>query len=109
MPYEAPPWAETLVTIDELDDLILNARVVPLTDQVRLERADLEACVATLREQVAGNRRAAAVVERVGAVVAAAKPVPLTDQIRVHKFRFYELLDELRVVIVDDSPSGGTG
>ena len=102
VPYEQPPSAAALVTIDELDDLIHMARVVPLTDQVRLERADLDSRIATLRRQVAGNRPAVTILERLEAVVADAKPVPLTDQIRVLKPRLYDTLDELRAVVSDD-------
>ena len=62
---------------------------------------DLRARVATLREQVAGNHRAASVVSKLEAAVAAARPVPLTDQIRVPKPRLDELLGELRVAAGD--------
>ena len=76
-------------------------RIVPLTDQVRVERADLGARGVTLREQVAGNQRAAGVVSKLEAAVAAARPVPLTDQIRVAKARLDGLLGELRVAVGD--------
>jgi hypothetical protein len=101
-PYERPPGGAALVSIDGLDDLVHNARIVPLTDQVRLERAELDARLAALREQLAYSRRATAVVERLETVVADAKPVPLTDQVRVLKTRLYDLLDELRVIVRDD-------
>ena len=101
-PNERPPGAAALVAISELDELVHNARIVPLTDQVRLERAEFETRIAALREQVANNGRALAVVERLETVVADAKPVPMTDQIRVLKTRLYDLLGELRVIARDD-------
>ena len=48
---------EILTAIDDLDDLIHNARPVPLTDQIRAEREELEAKAGRLRELIArGNR-----------------------------------------------------
>ena len=104
VPYEPSPWTQALVTADELDDVLHHARIVPLTDQVRVERADLGARVATLREQVAGNQRATGVVSKLEAAVAAARPVPLADQIRVAKPRLDDLLGELRVAVGDERP-----
>ena len=51
------PGGELLVAIDSFDDLIHNAMPVPLTDQVRLRRDELDAAAQTLRDAIArGNR-----------------------------------------------------
>jgi hypothetical protein len=51
------PSDDVLVAIDSIDDLIHNAKPVPLTDQVRAEREELDATVRTLRDAIArGNR-----------------------------------------------------
>jgi hypothetical protein len=48
---------ELLVAIDTFDDVIHNARPVPLTDEVRVKREELDATARTLREAIArGNR-----------------------------------------------------
>ena len=49
---------DVLVLIDKLDDLVHNAKPVPLTDWVRLDSEALDATARTLREAIArGNRR----------------------------------------------------
>ena len=53
----AQPGGELLVAIDSFDDLIHNAMPVPLTDQVRLQRDELDTAARTLRDAIArGNR-----------------------------------------------------
>jgi hypothetical protein len=53
----APPDGSLLIAVDELDDAIHNARPVPLTDQVRLERGQLEGLIGKLRDAILrGNR-----------------------------------------------------
>ena len=39
---------DVLVLIDKLDDLVHNAKLVPMTGQVRVSRADLEGYLADL-------------------------------------------------------------
>jgi hypothetical protein len=49
---------DVLAAIDSFDDLIHNARPVPLTDDVRAPREELDAAAGTLRDAIArGNRR----------------------------------------------------
>ena len=47
---------DVLVLIDRLDDLVLNAKAVPLTDQVRLDREEiyeiLDQMRATIPEEI---------------------------------------------------------
>ena len=48
---------EVLAAVDELDDVIHNARPVPLSNDVRAKQGDLEALTGRLRELIArGNR-----------------------------------------------------
>ena len=48
---------DLLVAIDSFDDLIHNARPVPLTDEVRAKREELDAAAGRLRDAIArGNR-----------------------------------------------------
>src|SRR5881397_892121 len=49
---------DVLVLIDKLDDLVHNAKAVPLTDQVRIDREEiydiLDQMRATIPEEIAG-------------------------------------------------------
>ena len=51
------PSDDLLVAIDSFDNLIHNARPVPLTDWIRLDSEELDATAGTLRDAIArGNR-----------------------------------------------------
>ena len=88
-----------LTAIDRLDDLVHNAKAVPLTNEVRLDREELARAVDTLlatlprelesRPDVVAHTRLAEVVRK-------AKPVPLAGDVRVPKGELYDLLDALR-------------
>ncbi len=91
---------DILVAIDAFDDLLHKARLVPLTDQVRLKPDVLAHHVAQIHEHLLPDMRARAVaegiLERLGVLVRDAKPVPLTEQVRVNRDELYEVLDALR-------------
>ena len=91
---------DSSTAIDFLDDLVHNAKPVPLTDQVRLQRDELREAVAAIDAALAPDvrRRAEAegLLERLEAIVEGAKPVPLTEQVRFDKDDLYEVLDALR-------------
>ena len=103
--------AGALQPIDELDDLIHDARPVPLTGQVRVDREKLMALVARVRagagqdriatraeierEQRERQAAAGAALDRLGSVVEGALPVPLTSQVRLQPQAVREALTEL--------------
>jgi hypothetical protein len=89
---------DLLVAIDTLDDLVHNARTVPLTDQVRVERDELRQAVEQVHASLPPDAEAATAdpLGRLDDLVAAAKPVPLTDQVRIDRDALYEALDGLR-------------
>jgi hypothetical protein len=103
---------EILVAIDHLDEVVHSARIVPLTDSVRVDARALRAATERLRRAAGATFGAppafagptAEVFELVGAVEAlagAAKRVPFTKQVRVDREPLYEALDRLRAVVPD--------
>ncbi|HEX8084422.1 MAG TPA: hypothetical protein VF529_09040 [Solirubrobacteraceae bacterium] len=91
-----------LVAIDRIDDLIHNAKAVPLTDDVRVPAdrigAALDALLKTLAPQLEARDDIDA-HKRLAELVRNAKPVPLTGEVRLPKDEVYDLLDQLRVEI----------
>jgi len=86
--------SDALVTVDILDDLIHNAKPVPLSDQVRLDPDEIQPLLDQLRLQVPpeGEQH----VDRLDALMRDAKPIPLTRRVRLHKEDLYEALDAIR-------------
>jgi hypothetical protein len=97
---------EILLAIDALDDLVAQARPVPLTDDVRVDPQELSGRAARIREtmprELAGRPAIPELIDRLDAVVAGAKPVPLTRQVRVRTQSVYDLLDELRATLPEE-------
>lgn len=94
---------DLLIAIDSLDDLVHNARAVPLSDQVRMPRGRLEAAVRdvydTLPADLPTRLEAEGLLERLDTLARDAKPLPLTDQVRVDKDELYEILDAIRRLV----------
>jgi hypothetical protein len=84
------------------DDLIHNAKAIPLTDEVRVARGDAEQLVTEMRS--AASPRTAELVERLAKLVEHAKSVPLTDQLRINRREAYGLCDELGLALRDAQP-----
>ncbi len=62
---------DVLILLDKLDDLIYNSRAIPLTDQVRVERADAFGLLDEIRAAMPGEiRRAREMVKGDGASTA---------------------------------------
>ena len=98
---------DLLVAIDCLDDLVHNARAVPLTDQVRLPLDRLESAVRDVHDSLPPDVRtrleAEGLLERLDTLARDAKPVPLTEQVRFDKDELYEILDAIRGQIGPES------
>jgi hypothetical protein len=98
---------DVLVAVDELDDLIHNARAMPLSDNVRIHPDELNAAVARVREGAevifaGAEARTLGIVAQLEEVAREAIPVPLLREVRVDRERVYELLDQIRANIPDD-------
>jgi hypothetical protein len=79
-----------------LVEVLENARPVPLTDQLRLDKLDVYELVAELREGASPSPSLLGAAEAVEDAVRNAKPIPLTDQVRLPKERVDELVRDLR-------------
>ena len=95
--------------IDELSGVVHDARAVPLTGRVRVDRERALALVERMRAGAHQERivdapppdpidsaSLMALLDRLDATLRKAKPVPLTDQARVEKEEVYDVLDRMR-------------
>ncbi len=101
-----------LALIDKLENQIRNAKPVPLTDQVRIDKQvaheTLDQMRATIAGEAAGVRGAVArtrladlpeLVDELADTIHNARPVPLTDYVRIDQDRCQALLDRMRATI----------
>ena len=86
--------SDPAITLDHLDDLVHNAKPMPMTDQVRVDPDEVGRIVDRLRVELPPALDPLA--ERLEAVVREARSVPLTGQVRIDKDAFYEALDAIR-------------
>ena len=99
---------DILVAIDTLDDFIHNAKMMPLSDDVRVDRDELldhvERLRAGLRATVRESYRShtAGSIEELARIAQAAPPVRLLGGVRLDKDEVYDLLDRMRMTVVDD-------
>jgi hypothetical protein len=92
--------------LDSLDAQIQNAKPVPLTDQVRLEK---DAMNSTLDQMRAALPETSPLIDRLDGLIQNAKPVPLTNQVRVSKAEFESILTAMRDNISSDRPTRREG
>jgi hypothetical protein len=102
--------------LDSLDARIQNAKPVPLTDQVRLDKDEMYSTLDQMRaalpetaklrrmqgEDQQGLVDSLPLIDRLDDLVHSAKPVPLTGQVRVSKAEFESILTEMRDNIASD-------
>ncbi len=104
---DASRWEPLVAAIDELDERLRGARVVPLTPQVRLEGPELREAISFVRSRAGelfaadtpGAAPVSAVIGELERLVDAGTPVPLTSQIRVEPQPFHRQLDRLRAIV----------
>ena len=83
--------------VDRFDDLVLGAKAIPLTDEVRVERDEALQLLGWMQSEAPPEARR--VVDRLDTLVRDARTVPLTDQLRLPREGVYELLDEIRAAL----------
>jgi hypothetical protein len=89
--------AETIALLGQLDDVVRQARAVPLTDQARLDLRTVEPLLGRLRMAGRdGPPGLAGALDELETLVRGAKAIPLTDEIRVERREIYDRLDRLR-------------
>ena len=99
---------DALVAIDKLDDFLHNAKLVPLSDAIRVDPDELRACIQDVRDGLTAllpapdKSRSLPLVERMEEIARAAPGVPLSRYVRIDKERMYELLDQLRESVAED-------
>jgi hypothetical protein len=74
--------------LHELEALMRSAPVVPLTDQIRIDRKRAQKLIAKLDSSAAASRLQALFTE--------ARRVPLTGQIRLDSDAVFACIDEIR-------------
>ncbi len=85
----AGPPSEAALAIGAWYDAIGDARGIPLTDQVRLDRRKVNVLLDRLRAvQPAGAFELDQLIQQ-------AKPIPLTDEIRLERDDVYDVLDRM--------------
>ena len=94
---------EILIAIDRLDNLVHEARPIPLTDQVRMEKRELLEAVSAIREH-AEQLRSSEEIEALEAMAASAKRILGSEQVRLDREDMYDQLDLLRASIKPSSP-----
>ena len=89
-----PP--DVAAVLDEFDGLVGNARTVPLTAQVRLDRATAYALFDRLRATVRGpSAEVADALDELDGLLHGAKSIPFTNEIRVELVEVLETLDRI--------------
>jgi hypothetical protein len=76
------PVGSRFEAIDTLDDLLVNAPPIPLTDSVRIDPRRASLLVESIREAAAGSD-AAGEADELAQLILGARTVPLTDKVRV--------------------------
>ena len=106
-------FGDTLIAIDEFDDMLHHGPAMPLSDRVRLKPEALAVAVARIREGcetvLAGKPGGCTLVAvaRLEEVARDAKPVPLLRSVSVDKEAIYDCLDRIRASLPDDlAPDG---
>jgi hypothetical protein len=106
LPTELPespvrPPSEVELAIDALDEAVHDARRVPLTDQVRLDRGKAGVLLDRLRIALPSRpSELISIVDELDELIRRAKPIPLTDEIRLDREGVYDILDRMRASLV---------
>ncbi len=88
---------EAMLAVDAFDEAIHDAHDVPLTDQVRLDRAKAERLLERLRTALPrGSSTLSSLFYELDELIRNAKPIPLTEQIRLDRGEVYDILDRMR-------------
>jgi hypothetical protein len=85
-------------SIGSFEEQLRKAKRVPLTNQVRVNKNEMDATLEEMRTGFsrAGLTQALALVGRLDEQIQNAKPVPLTDEVRLDPDEVRDILDQLR-------------
>jgi hypothetical protein len=99
---------DVLVAIDRLDDFVHNAKMLPLSDDVRVDRDELLEHVERLRAglraelQEAYRAESMRMVDELERMARDAPPVRLFGGVRIAKDEVYDVLDRMRATIPEE-------
>jgi hypothetical protein len=95
--------SELLKLIDEVDGLVLAAKPIPLTLQMRLDPAPVTAVTARMRtalfRDVDKPSELQALIDKLDDLVQHAHPVLFTKQVRIDPEAMFDILDEMRAAL----------
>jgi len=95
--------SEAMVAIDAFDDAIREAPGVPLTDQIRLDRREVEVLLDRVRTTLGADAAdVGGLLDQLADLVRRAKPIPLTGEIRLDREDVYDVLDQMRASVGDE-------
>jgi hypothetical protein len=95
---EPPPRTPLMAAIDAVEEQLSQARIVPLTPTVRVEKPELQEALSRLRALAVDVPGAKTRVDELEWLAQAAVPVPLTSQIRLDPRPFRRVLERLRAL-----------
>jgi hypothetical protein len=94
--------SEAMAALDQFDALIRNAYPIPVTDQIRVSRQELEVSLDRLGRTLSHEpSKVAAMLDELDALIRGAKPIRLIDQVRIERAATYDVLDRMRATIAD--------
>ena len=90
--------------VDSLDQQIKNAKPIPLTNQVRLDKTPMHATLDEIRGTAPGAVNP--LVDELDELLQHARPVPLTDQVRLPKPDLEDIVNRMRANLTADREAG---
>ena len=87
--------------IASFEEQLRAAKPVPLTNQVRLDKNQMDTTLNEMRTGFsrAGLTRALPLVDKLGDQLENARPIPLTNEVRVDKEEVHDILDQVRASV----------
>lgn len=82
--------------LDRLEATLDGAERVPLTEQVRVPRGELDGAVGEVRDRADGPLRVRALVADLERLAENARPIPLTGQVRIDPAELRRVIASLR-------------
>ena len=89
--------ADPVASAGDIARLLEQAKPIPLRDQVRVDKVELESLIDALGVQ-SSEASLRAITTEIESVLENARPVPLTDQVRIQKGTAASLAARLRAV-----------
>jgi hypothetical protein len=100
----AGPPSEAALAIEAFNEAVIDARGVPLTDQVRLDRREVAVLLDRLRTALrSGPSESRWLLDQLEELFQRAKPIPLTDDVRLEREAVHDILDRLSASLAGET------